>query len=112
MLSMIASRSMGAFDHITESSATALTQITRVRRLRTQLREDRARDADTGVIATSIIHEFYGDRATIGHLAEEIHKKDRRYQYAKPLSHWILLQSWFALWSLVRAPPFAKPTDR
>jgi hypothetical protein len=73
MVSMIASRNMGAFDHIGENSAPALTQIRRARRLRTQLREDGARDAATGVIATTIIHEFC-DMA-IGHLAEENYKK-------------------------------------
>jgi hypothetical protein len=32
MVSMVASRSMGAFDPIAENSATALTQISRARR--------------------------------------------------------------------------------
>jgi hypothetical protein len=74
MVSMIASRSMGAFDHIAENSATALTQISRARRLRTQPREDGApADAATGVIATTIIYAFCD--IAIGHFAEENYKK-------------------------------------
>jgi hypothetical protein len=58
MVSMIASRSRGAFDHIGENSATALTQIRRARQRGAQLREDGARDAATGGIATPIMAEL------------------------------------------------------